>query len=135
LKLIRLFILVCCIPLLNGCASLGKGMVQGFLEQEKEDTRLCQIRGKPFQGIFPLVKDPTSTTKVLMVHGVGSHIPGYSTQLLEGLANKMALNQVSEISKNITLTDVLDPTIELGELRITQLTSSEDKNHELFFTN
>jgi len=133
LKLLRLFFMVCCIPLLNGCASLGKGMVQAVLENEKEDSRLCQIKGKPFQGIFPLVKDPTSTAKVLMVHGVGSHIPGYSTQLLEGLSDEMALNRISEITKNITLTDPLDPTKKLGELRITRSTSENGTEELLFY--
>jgi len=133
LKLLRLFFMICCIPLLNGCASLGKGMVQAVLENEKEDSRLCQIKGKPFQGIFPLVKDPTSTAKVLMVHGVGSHIPGYSTQLLEGLSDEMALNRISEITKNITLTDPLDATKKLGELRITRSTSENGTEELLFY--
>jgi len=119
LKLIRLFILVCCTILLSGCTRSGEDL-------------LCQIKGKPFQGIFPLVKDSAKTTKVLMVHGVAKHEPGYSTQLLEGLANKMGLNQISEITKNITLTDSLDTTKKLGNLRIKRLTN-EDKSHELIF--
>ncbi len=133
MKLLRLFFMICFIPLLNGCASLGKGMVQAVLENEKEDSRLCQIKGKPFQGIFPLVKDPTSTAKVLMVHGVGTHIPGYSTQLLEGLSDEMALNRISEITKNIILTDPLDATKKLGELRITRSTSENGTEELLFY--
>ena len=67
-----------------------------------------------------------------MVHGVAKHEPGYATQLLQGLANKMRLNQISEITKNITLTDPLDATKKLGNLRIRQL-SNEDKSHKLIF--
>jgi len=67
-----------------------------------------------------------------MVHGVAKHEPGYSTQLLQGLANKMRLNQISKITKNITLTDPLDTTKNLGNLRIRQL-SNEDKSHKLVF--
>jgi len=115
----RLFILVCCITLLSGCTRSGEDL-------------LCQIEGKPFQGIFPLIKDSANTTKVLMVHGVAKHEPGYSTQLLQGLANKMRLNQISKITKNITLTDPLDTTKNLGNLRIRQL-SNEDKSHKLVF--
>ncbi len=107
-------------------------MMQAVLEQKEEDTRLCQIKGKSFEGMFPLVKDPTKTAKVLMVHGVGSHIPGYSTQLLEGLSDEMSLNRISKITKNIALTDVLDPTKKLGNLRITRSTN-EDGSHELLF--
>jgi len=86
MKLVQLFILISCITLLNGCT-------------RSDDDLLCQIEGKPFQGIYPLIKDSANTTKVLMVHGVAKHEPGYSTQLLEGLANKMGLNQISEITK------------------------------------
>jgi len=108
-------------------------MVEAFLDHEKkEDTRICQIRGKPFQGISPPVKDPAIFAKVLMVHGVGNHIPGYSTQLMEKLADKMALNYTGKITKNIALTDPFDTTKKLGNLRINQLTN-EDKSHELLF--
>jgi hypothetical protein len=108
-------------------------MVEALLDhKKKEDTRICQIRGEPFQGLSPLVKDPTSTAKVLMVHGVGNHIPGYSTQLMENLSNEMALSYLSKIAKNIALTDPLDSTKKLGNLRINRLTN-EDKSHELLF--
>ena len=119
MKLMRLFILVCCITLLSGCAGFG-------------DSRRCQIKGEPFQGIFPLIKDSAKTTKVMMVHGVGKHDPGYSTQLREGLANKMGLNQISKITKNITLNDWIETDKEFGNLRITRSTN-EDESHELLF--
>jgi len=126
-------LLLASIILLNGCSSIGKGMVEAFLEKkEAEDTRLCQIRGEPFQGLSPLVKDPSSTAKVLMVHGVGDHIPGYSTQLMEKLANEMKLNYIGKVTKNISLTDPLDNTKKLGNLRVNRL-SNEDKSHELLF--
>jgi len=119
LKLIRLSILICCLTLLHGCSSSAEDL-------------LCQIEGKPFPGVFPFIKDSANTTKVMMVHGVARHTPGYSTQLMEGLANKMGLNQISAITKNITLTDPLDTTQNLGNLRIRQL-SNEDKSHKLVF--
>jgi hypothetical protein len=108
-------------------------MVEAFLDEEKkEDTRICQIRGEPFQGLSPLVKDPTRLVKVLMVHGVGNHIPGYSTQLMENLSNEMALSHIAKSTKNIALTDPFDTTNELGNLRINRLTN-EDNSHELLF--
>ena len=119
MKLIQLFILICCITLLSGCS------------RSSEDL-LCQIKGKPFQGIFPLIKDSSNTTKVMMVHGVGKHDPGYSTQLLEGLSNKMGLNQISRITKNITLHDQLETDKTFGNLRITRSTNA-DESHELLF--
>lgn len=126
-------LLIASIILLNGCSSIGKGMMEAILEKkEAEDTRLCQIRGEPFQGISPLVEDPNSRAKVLMVHGVGDHIPGYSTQLMEKLANEMKLNYIGKVTKNISLTDPLDNSKKLGNLRINRL-SNEDKSHELLF--
>ncbi len=119
MKLIRLFILVYCITLLSGCS-------------KSSDSLLCQIEGKPFQGLHPLLKDTANTTKVMMVHGVSRHEPGYSTQLMEGLANKMGLNQISEITKNIALTDLLDTTKKLGNLRIRRLTNDAN-THKLIF--
>jgi len=68
----------------------------------------------------------------MMVHGVAKHEPGYSTQLREGLAKIMGLNQISKITKNISLTDPLDTTKKLGNLKIRQL-SNEDKSHKLVF--
>ena len=133
MKLIRLLIVICCLPVINGCASFGKGVAQAFIEKEDvEDTRICQIRGRSFQGLAPRVKDTASPTKVLMVHGVGHHIPGYSTQLLEKLAVEMELEYISEVTKNIALTDPRDNTKELGNLRINRLTN-KDKTHELLF--
>ena len=132
MKLIRLLILICCITLLNGCASISKGVTQAILEQKKEDTRSCQIIGQPFQGIFPLVKDQTSTTKVLMVHGVGEHMPGYSTQFMQGLAAKMGLDHISKVTKKINLIEPFETTKNFGKLRISQLTNN-DKSHELLF--
>ncbi len=126
-------LLLASIILLNGCSSIGKGMVEAILDnKEAEDTRICQIRGEPFQGISPRVKDPSSTAKVLMVHGVGDHIPGYSTQLMENLANEMKLSYIGKVTKNFALTDPLDNTKRLGNLRVNRL-SNEDKSHELFF--
>jgi len=80
-----------------------------------------------------MVKDTTKTTKVMMVHGVGTHKPGYSTQLLEGLANKMGLNRFSKISKNITLNDVLETHMEFGNLRISRATNDDETQELLFY--
>jgi hypothetical protein len=68
----------------------------------------------------------------MMVHGVAKHTPGYSTQFMEGLVNEMGLNQVSRITKNIALTNPLDKTNHLGNLRIRRFTN-EDESHELLF--
>ena len=108
--------------LLSGCASIGKGAAQAVLEKsENEDTRQCQVWGKPFMGIEADLAQKDGKTKVLFVHGVGDHIPGYTTEFLEKLAKELNLNARSEGQKNIELNTPLIPGKALGNLRITHL--------------
>lgn len=119
--------------LLSGCASLGKGATEAILEKtESEDTRVCQVWGKPFAGIDANLSKSKGKTKVLFVHGVGDHIPGYTTQFLEKLAKQLNLNERSEEQKNIQLSAPLVPGKKLGNLRITHL-FNEEKGTELTF--
>jgi hypothetical protein len=86
--------------LLSGCASIGKGAAEAVLEKsEEEDTRLCQVWGEPFTGIEADLAQKNKKTKVLFVHGVGDHIPGYTTEFLEKLAKELNLNVRSEGQK------------------------------------
>ncbi|MCK9396715.1 MAG: hypothetical protein M0Q44_14130 [Methylobacter sp.] len=118
---------------LSGCASLGKGMAEAFLEkQQAVDTRLCEIWGKPFKGLASNLGNKQGKMKVLMVHGVGDHSPGYSTQFVEKLAKELDLPVMSSQYKNITLTSRVDNSKNLGNLRITRLLS-KDRSKELLF--
>ncbi|WP_411728033.1 hypothetical protein [Methyloglobulus sp.] len=119
--------------LLSGCASIGKGAAEAVLEKsENEDTRLCQVWGKPFAGIEADLAKKKGKTKVLFVHGVGDHIPGYTTQFLEKLAKELNLNVRSEGPKNIELNTPLLPGKELGNLRVSHLLN-EQHDKELTF--
>ena len=118
---------------LSGCASISKGVTQALLEKaESEDTRICKVRGKAFPGIEPGLIKEQGETKILMVHGVGDHIPGYSAQFLEKLAKKLNLNSRSGEPKNITLTAPLFPDQTLGNLRVARLLN-EYTNQKLTF--
>jgi len=129
----RIFFLLIISLGLTGCASFGKGMVEAFLEkQQAVDTRLCEIWGKSFSGLMPFLDNRKGKLKVLMVHGVGDHLPGYSTQFVEKLANELNLTVMSAPHKNITLTNRLDNTKNLGNLRINRLLS-KDRSQELMF--
>ncbi|MCX7092351.1 MAG: hypothetical protein NTY50_02705 [Methylobacter sp.] len=130
---VNIFCLLIVSTQLSGCSSLGKGMVEAFLEkQQSADTRLCEIWGKSFKGISPFLDNKQGKMKVLMVHGVGDHLPGYSTQFLEKLATQLDLPVMSKEYKNITLTTRLDANKNLGNLRVTRLLS-KDRNKELLF--
>lgn len=119
---------------LSGCASLGKGMVEAYLEkQEAADTRICEIWGKSFNGLAPHLDNKNGKMKVLMVHGVGDHLPGYSTQFVEKLAQELDLPVMAARQKNITLTSRTDAGKNLGNLRINRLLSKNRKNELLFY--
>ena len=119
--------------LLSGCASFGKSAAEAVLEKsENEDTRLCQVWGEPFAGIeADLVKN--KETKVLFVHGVGDHIPGYTTQFLQKLAKELNLNVRSEGQKNIELNTPVFPDRKLGNLRETHLLNEQNGKEINFY--
>ena len=115
---------------LSGCASFGKGVAEAVLEKSNnEDTRVCQVRGKSFDGIAPGLARPHSKTKVLMVHGVADHMPGYATEFLEKLAAELKLTAKASTYKDIKLMSANEP---LGELRISRL-QNENNSKELWF--
>lgn len=118
---------------LSGCTSFGKGMVEAYLEKQRsDDTRVCEIWGKPFYGLLPFLDNKPGKMKVLMVHGVGDRLPGYSTQFAEKLTKELDLPVMSSQYKNITLTSRYDNSKNLGNLRITRWLS-KDRSKELLF--
>jgi hypothetical protein len=120
--------------LISGCASIGKGAAEAVLEKsEKEDTRQCQVWGNPFTGIETDLAKKQGETKVLFVHGVGDHIPGYTTEFLEKLAKELNLNVRSEVQKNIELNAPLLPGKELGNLRVTHLLNEQNGQKLTFY--
>ncbi len=119
--------------LLSGCTSLGEGLMNSFLEkQETVDTRICKIEGKPFGGVQASLNQAGTSLKLLMVHGVGTHVPGYSTQFQEKLATELALPVKSSRYKEIKLINKEFPEKDLGTLRVRRLLN-EAKNRELLF--
>jgi hypothetical protein len=130
----RLTSVLLIVAVLPGCASMTKGAVLAFLEKsETPDTRKCEVSGKPFEGIGPLLANEHGKTKILMVHGVTDHIPGYTTQFQAKLAKQLDLNARSAKSKNIALGSVLFPGKPLGNLRVSRLASAETGKEVLFY--
>ncbi len=133
MKLTRYFFILLFTVELSACASFGKGIAEAFLEkQQAEDTRVCQVWGQSFTGIGPYLGNSQGKMKVLMVHGVGDHLPGYSTRFLEKLAKALDLTVMSAPYKNIALTSRDDHSKNLGNLRINRLIS-KDRRRELIF--
>ena len=118
---------------ISGCASLGEGMATAFLKkQEAQDLRQCKISGKSFSGMQSSFEQPGDTEKVLMVHGVGTHVAGYSTEFQEKLSTELGLKLKSSRYKEIKLTHPEYPGVDLGELRVRRL-MNEDHSREMLF--
>ncbi len=116
---------------LSGCSSLGKGITEAILEQQEEkDSRMCEVWGNGFKGLQPYLNSKNGIMKVLMVHGVGDHKPGYATEFFEKLAKELDLTVTTRAHKNIKLTDSSSTDKPLGNLRINRF-MSKDRNQEL----
>jgi hypothetical protein len=129
--------------LLSGCAGFAKGVTEALLNDKevKEDTRKCLVRGRAFPGIESYMQQQEQEAasgvaerrvlKVLMVHGIGTHQPGYATRLAENLSRALMLQQVEEKNKEFKLSHPNLPG-ELGTLRVSRFFNSE-KGRELIF--
>lgn len=119
--------------IISGCASFGEGVATAFLNKQKEeDLRECRVDGKRFGGMQGNYNRSNNLLKVLMVHGVGTHIPGYSTQFQEKLAAELGLDEMSSRYKEIKLVNKEYPDQDLGILRVRRLLD-QDQNKEMLF--
>ena len=118
----KFFLLVVLSLIISGCASFGK-----------DDIRLCDIVGKGFGGIEPSLANKKSETKVLMIHGVGRHVPGYSTEFLDKLAHQLDMPVRNSRYKEIQLTNPRFPEKNLGVLRVKRLLNEEQTKELLFY--
>lgn len=130
--------LVYFILILSGCSSFGEGLGRGItstvLEKAKaDDKRECRIWSPGFKGIAHSLDRKKGKTKVLMVHGIGHHDPGYATLIIEKLAKKLKLDAVTIPQKNLTITSNESKATELGNLRLTKLSSRDNKRELLFY--
>ena len=133
--------LVLTIALLSGCSSISKGITQAFLEQENEDTRECWITGRAFDGLDSLSRAENGSAsgtsdsdqlKVLMVHGIGKHAPGYSRRLQDGLVEEYGFESMDETIKTIAMRHPAYPD-SLGVLRVHRYMDLESPREMLFY--
>jgi hypothetical protein len=139
------------VPLLAlaGCESFGRGVTQAVLEGtrgEGEDTRDCEVEGRPFAGVEPYlakqdrlppfgeasVRDRPEV-KVLYVHGIGTHAPGHGTALRQNLARSLGLDARAPRPKRIVLASPQFPGQDLGEVDVTRLTEGDRQRDLLFY--
>jgi hypothetical protein len=141
---IRLFIALNCLAILTGCAGISRGIAEAVLDSKnrKEDTRICYIRGRPIEGIKTFLDAQEAVArqgtakhhilKVLMVHGIGSHQPGYSTRMAENLARALHLDRVQENYKQFRLSFPAFSERDLGILRFSRYLNA-DTSREMIF--
>lgn len=143
--LLSLFVLLP--PILTGCASIAKGVTEGVMasrEGGEEPKSVCTVRGPAFEGLASTLErqtraGPGHSTKVLMVHGIGKHIPGYSGRLRDNLASALGLNVMQEKFKEFSLrTPPPRPELDLGDallgtLRVNRYTNKEESRELLFY--
>ena len=140
-------VLLALLPL-AGCESFGRGVTQAVLEGsdgDTQDTRNCEVEGRPFTGIEPyLAKQdklpPYGETvgdrpevKVLYVHGIGTHVPGDGTTLRQTLAKSLGLDIRAPRPKRIVIASPSFPNQNLGEINVTRLTDGERRRDLLFY--
>jgi hypothetical protein len=118
----------------TGCYSFGRGVasrVVETLDMDRSDTRQCEIRGREFRGISDYL-DKGETVKVLVVHGIGTHRPGHSAVITEGIAHSLGLTVFS----NPADADILnprDPAQRLANLRVIRMRNPEASRRLIFY--
>ena len=128
---------------LSGCSSIARGVTEAVLDNSKTvDTRQCEISGPSFtgvrQGLDDEASNAASVTKVLMVHGISSHLPGYSSRFQKKLYAELGLDITDAEVKTITLDSsrinwgAREPH-QLGTLQITRHTDRESKRQLVFY--
>ncbi len=126
----------------SGCGSIAKGITEAILEQAEDvDTRQCSIQGPVAPGLSAFLDEqsrsrkngnPTKSTKLLMIHGIGRHLPGYSGRLTERLMNELQLSVRSAKAKEFRLRD---PRVagRMGSLRVNRYTDKANTKEILFY--
>jgi hypothetical protein len=134
---------------LGGCASVGEGVTRALLEagraEPAEDTRRCEITGAAFPALeadlrrqdgFPegSAGDPAKPVlKVVMVHGIGTHYPGYSGRLSANLSTELGLTVSAPQVKEVSLVHPKFPDEVLGTLTVQRFTDPARRREMLFY--
>ncbi|MDC0357244.1 hypothetical protein OAO01_00380 [Oligoflexia bacterium] len=139
------FFMAC--ALLSGCSAVVRGVAKAVMEEraKTEDNRICHVKGEAFGGLDALIKEQEAvafnhqahaskpTTKVLIVHGIGDHIPGFSSRLVENLTRSLGLDVTDERSKEVQLRHPEYKDESLGHLNVSRYFNSERTREVVFY--
>lgn len=130
--MLKKLLMLTAILYLSGCSSFGRGVAEAILDKDKKiDTRKCEIKGDKFKGIDYYFAQG-DTVKVMMIHGVGTHQPGYSARIRDNLAAALNLTVFSRTPKDISLINPTDKKTPIGNLRVFKM-QNEERTHTLLF--
>jgi len=145
-KIKYLFLSLILMPLFGGCSSMAEGITRGLMADsgDKADTRSCDVSGHTFRGLEPYMVgqedyfagggNPVDrpTLKVLMIHGIGYQIPGYSTRFSTNLTRELQLNVKEETAKRIDLAHPGLKDQQMGYMTISRY-FNKSKTREMIF--
>jgi hypothetical protein len=134
-------------PLLAGCASIAEGVTTALMADsgDKEDTRSCDVSGHAFKGLEDTMVrqndyssgggDPEKRPilKILMIHGIGYQIPGYSTRFSTNLTRELKLNTKEETAKRIDLVHPLFKDQQLGYITVSRYFDKKRTREMIFY--
>lgn len=138
------FIVCCFLLFFSGCSGISKGITEAVIEGSSpaENSKTCYVHGRPFSGLAEFLAHQETTDspdrtqrpvlKILKVHGIGSHIPGYSTRLAENLALNLDLTLVDEQTKRITIIGQNEGKRELGILSLNRYRDTSLQREMIF---
>jgi len=131
----KLLIIALLLPL-AGCYSFGRGVASRVMEtldmeERRQDTRQCEIRGSFFNGILSHLEEG-GTVKVLYLHGIGTHRPGHSTIISENIAHSLGLGVFTR-HKDVAIMNPGNPGQRLANLRIIDMRDPEASKKLIFY--
>ena len=109
------------------------------MQYEVADERRCWVNGRSFQGLNDLFRATVegdsglvASLKIMTVHGIGSHAPGYSRRLLNSLVTEFRLTRMAEVVKTVNLTHPDHPG-DLGILSVYRYMNAAQTSEVLFY--
>lgn len=130
--MLKLFWLILFLGFMNGCASFEQRLADDVVASSTIKLNRCEIEGFDYSGINQNL-GKNKILKVMMIHGVGTHHPGYSRLLQENLANNLGLDVISRKAKNVTLKDPKMPNTNIGNLQVTFWQNRDASKNMLFY--
>lgn len=133
---------------LQACASVAEGVTRGLTpENPQSEPRPCDVTGPAFHGLSGMLRrlelsgsalaDADANTqrlKVMMVHGIGTHPPGYSARFQRNITAALGLTRRAQSIKEIGLRDPENFGDEpLGHLQVFRYMNESGTREMLFY--